>query len=103
MSFYQFPLCSSRGDVIQLCRTISRMVNSEDRDGGIVEGKWSENNDYRKGTPPYSWTGSVHILRRYYETGTTVRYGQCWVFAGVVTTSKCQNAIDFRLKSRTEI
>lgn len=61
------------------------MVNSNDEDGGVLEGNWSGH--YEDGTAPSAWTGSVAILQEYLETQSTVQYGQCWVFAGVVTTS----------------
>lgn len=59
-------------------------VNSNDNDGGVLVGKWADN--YSDGTPPLSWTGSAAILEEYYETKQGVRYGQCWVFSGVLTT-----------------
>ncbi|XP_031364851.1 hemocyte protein-glutamine gamma-glutamyltransferase-like isoform X1 [Apis dorsata] len=74
---------NSRGDPIQMCRVISRIVNSND-DKGVVTGRWD--GDYQDGTAPAAWTGSVPILEQFLETGESVKYGQCWVFAGVVTT-----------------
>ena len=50
----------------------------------MVEGRW--NGDYHNGTSPVAWTGSVPILEQFLKTGDGVKYGQCWVFAGVVTT-----------------
>lgn len=58
-------------------------VNSED-DQGVLQGNWS--GDYKDGTAPSAWTGSVPILEKYLETRKEVLYGQCWVFAGVLTT-----------------
>ncbi|XP_010000940.1 PREDICTED: protein-glutamine gamma-glutamyltransferase K, partial [Chaetura pelagica] len=58
-------------------------VNSLD-DNGVLVGNWT--GDYSQGTNPSSWAGSVEILRSYHGTGAPVRYGQCWVFAGVMTT-----------------
>ncbi|XP_068986824.1 hemocyte protein-glutamine gamma-glutamyltransferase-like [Bombus flavifrons] len=74
---------NSRGDPVQMCRAISRIVNSND-DKGVVTGRWD--GDYADGTAPAAWTGSVPILEEFLETGDSVKYGQCWVFAGVVTT-----------------
>ncbi|ETE56451.1 Protein-glutamine gamma-glutamyltransferase E, partial [Ophiophagus hannah] len=59
-------------------------VNSND-DSGVLQGNWSGN--YDGGENPSSWTGSVDILRKWKNSGfRPVRYGQCWVFAGVLNT-----------------
>ncbi|ROT63475.1 hypothetical protein C7M84_018633 [Penaeus vannamei] len=42
---------------------------------------------YDDGHLPFIWTGSARILQQYKETGyKPVKYGQCWVFSGLVTT-----------------
>lgn len=74
---------ANRGDPIQVTRAISRAVNSND-DHGVLEGRWD--GDYTDGTAPSTWTGSVEILEEFLTTEREVKYGQCWVFAGVVTT-----------------
>ncbi|KAM9358547.1 protein-glutamine gamma-glutamyltransferase K-like [Symphorus nematophorus] len=75
---------SGWGDPINVVRVVSAMVNSPD-DRGVVEGNWS--GDYSNGTSPTVWSGSVEILKEYHKnSGTPVKYGQCWIFAGVVTT-----------------
>lgn len=70
---------------MKLTRVISRIVNSND-DAGVLVGRWD--GQYEDGTAPSEWTGSVDILAQYLETQQEVPYGQCWVFAGVVTTSE---------------
>jgi hypothetical protein len=65
-------------------------VNSND-DLGILEGRW--NGQYEDGTAPAAWTGSVPILEEYLDTGSEVKYGQCWVFAGVAATGKQKTKI----------
>ncbi|KAL4705624.1 hypothetical protein ACJJTC_002010 [Scirpophaga incertulas] len=72
-----------RGDPVKVTRVISRIVNSNDDDGVLV-GRWD--GQYADGTAPSDWIGSVDILAQYLETQEPVPYGQCWVFAGVVTT-----------------
>ncbi|XP_047424368.1 coagulation factor XIII A chain-like [Mugil cephalus] len=72
-----------RGDVLKLVRMGSAVINSND-DNGVLEGNWSE--DYSMGTSPTAWTGSVSILLQYVNSNSPVRYGQCWVFAGVFNT-----------------
>ncbi|KAM8793634.1 protein-glutamine gamma-glutamyltransferase K-like [Eudromia elegans] len=73
----------ARGDPVMVARVVSAMVNSLD-DNGVLVGNWT--GDYSQGTNPSAWAGSVDILRAYHRTGAPVRYGQCWVFAGVMTT-----------------
>ncbi|XP_034835150.1 hemocyte protein-glutamine gamma-glutamyltransferase-like [Maniola hyperantus] len=72
-----------RGDPVKVSRVISRIVNSND-DAGVLIGRWD--GQYDDGTAPSEWTGSVDILAQYLESQQEVPYGQCWVFAGVVTT-----------------
>ncbi|KAG8455376.1 hypothetical protein GDO86_001536 [Hymenochirus boettgeri] len=74
---------TARGDPITVSRAISALVNSMD-DNGVVEGNWD--GKYSSGVNPVAWIGSVDILLRYLQTGRPVKYGQCWVFAGVTTT-----------------
>uniref|UniRef100_A0A8C6XEN5 Coagulation factor XIII A chain n=1 Tax=Naja naja TaxID=35670 RepID=A0A8C6XEN5_NAJNA len=74
---------SGRGNPIKISRVGSAMINAQD-DNGVVCGSWD--NIYEYGVPPSSWTGSVDILLEYYSTKEPVRYGQCWVFAGVFNT-----------------
>lgn len=62
----------------------SFQVNSPD-DYGAVMGNWTT--DFGGGTPPGKWLGSMKILQQYWRTKKPVKYGQCWVFAGVITTS----------------
>ena len=62
-------------------------ANYNDRDGGILFGRWTET--YPKNcTPPTAWTGSTAILEKFWKKKFYVKYGQCWVFSGLVTTCK---------------
>ncbi|XP_068272453.1 protein-glutamine gamma-glutamyltransferase E-like [Nyctibius grandis] len=75
---------SHRNDPKYLGRVLSAMVNAND-DQGVVLGNWSGN--YEGGKSPSSWTGSGEILQNWKKSGfRPVRYGQCWVFAAVLTT-----------------
>ncbi|XP_071761907.1 protein-glutamine gamma-glutamyltransferase 2 [Centroberyx gerrardi] len=73
-----------RSDPVYVSRTLTAMVNSNG-DRGVLTGRWNE--PYSDGVVPSRWTGSVPILQRWSEAGAkSVKYGQCWVFAGVACT-----------------
>ncbi|KAI4530777.1 hypothetical protein MG293_018635 [Ovis ammon polii] len=74
---------SGRGNPIKVSRVGSAMINAKD-DEGVIAGSWD--NVYAYGVPPSAWTGSVDILLEYKSSQKPVRYGQCWVFAGVFNT-----------------
>lgn len=75
---------SARHSPVSVVRAISALTNSND-DNGVLEGRWSATYPTNS-TAPWAWTGSVRILQQFMETDKPVRYGQCWVFSGVVTT-----------------
>ena len=63
----------------------------EDGDGGILFGLWSsKDKDYADGTDPTAWSGSSAILEEFWESKRAVKYGQCWVFGGLLTTGQCR-------------
>ncbi|GAB6029803.1 hypothetical protein CHUAL_005515 [Chamberlinius hualienensis] len=70
-------------DPIQVVRHLSAVANSVD-DDGIIVGNWSS--DYSGGQAPTKWGGSQLILQQFYKTKKPVKFGQCWVFSGVLTT-----------------
>ncbi|XP_076469796.1 hemocyte protein-glutamine gamma-glutamyltransferase-like [Babylonia areolata] len=74
---------TARSNPILLVRKLTAMINSQD-EGGVLTGNWSGN--YRGGKSPLSWTGSAPILEQFYRDKSPVRFGQCWVFSGVLTT-----------------
>jgi len=74
---------SKLSDPVWLSRIISAAANSSD-DNGVLTGNWT--GEYEGGVSPTTWNGSVKILQQYAETKTPVKYGQCWVFSGLVTT-----------------
>ena len=61
--------------------------NYNDSDGGILYGRWTETYP-KNSTPPTAWTGSVAIIEKFMKKKHCVRYGQCWVFSGLVTSCK---------------
>lgn len=76
---------TGRANVVKVARAVSALVNSHD-DNGLLVGNWSGN--YGDGLAPWQWTGSATILEKYLQSGgEPVKFGQCWVFAGVTTTA----------------
>ncbi|CAJ1085723.1 LOW QUALITY PROTEIN: protein-glutamine gamma-glutamyltransferase 2-like [Xyrichtys novacula] len=75
---------SARCNPIYVGRVVSAMINSNG-DQGVLLGRWHDN--YVDGVRPTHWTGSVSILQHWYQNNChPVKYGQCWVFAGVMCT-----------------
>ena len=73
-----------RADPVIVSRAISQMSNSND-DNGVVFGKWTE--PYAPDKAPWSWMSSGEVLDQFVKSqGVPVKYGQCWVFAGITTT-----------------
>ncbi|XP_064461837.1 hemocyte protein-glutamine gamma-glutamyltransferase-like [Ornithodoros turicata] len=73
---------TDRASPVAVARVIAAVANYND-DYGVLVGSWD---DYSDGVSPLSWSSSISILNRYMNNGTAVKYGQCWVFAGLVTT-----------------
>ncbi|XP_061486651.1 protein-glutamine gamma-glutamyltransferase E-like [Rhineura floridana] len=77
---------SRRSDPRYVGRVVSSMINGNDNDNGVLEGKWSE--EFAHHENPSRWDGSVAILRTWAQGNyRPVQYGQCWVFAGVAGTA----------------
>lgn len=71
-------------DPIQVAREMSALVNIQG-DNGVLVGRWD--GVYDDGKSPSFWRGSGQILKQYYTSGgQPVKYGQCWVFSGVLLT-----------------
>ena len=67
---------------ILVAREMSALVNVQD-DNGVLVGRWD--GDYSDGYSPVFWKGSGKILELFYRSsGEPVKYGQCWVFSGVL-------------------
>ncbi|XP_061584210.1 protein-glutamine gamma-glutamyltransferase E [Cololabis saira] len=73
---------SARCNPIYVSRVVSAMINSVD-DHGVVQGNWGGN--YWGGVSPSHWSGSYPILKKWFQSNCRpVKFGQCWVFAGVM-------------------
>ena len=97
---------ASKSSAVLISRAMSAMVNAQDDDGVLV-GNWS--GDYSDGIDPSEWGSSVDILLKYYKTKKPVRYGQCWVFSGVLVTVlralgiPCRSVTNYRSAHDTEL
>ncbi|XP_046549073.1 annulin-like [Haliotis rubra] len=80
---FGFEATTTMGNVARVVKGLGQIVNAPENDGVLV-GNWS--GDFEGGTRPTKWNGSVKILRQYMDTQEPVKYGQCWVFAGVLIT-----------------
>ena len=54
---------------------------------GVLTGRWD--GKYSDGVTPTEWSGSRAIFREYLKNNmkSPVKYGQCWVFGGLLTTT----------------
>jgi len=75
---------TARGNAVLVSRALTAMANSSD-DDGVLAGRWSK--EWPENcVKPWEWVGSVKIMEEYMRTKRPVRYGQCWVFSGLLTT-----------------
>ncbi|XP_053677744.1 annulin-like [Anopheles nili] len=84
---------------VRVTRALGSALNSRDF-YGVLEGNWTGN--YEQGRPPLSWGGSVKILQQFYATLKPVKYGQCWVYAGIFGTVCRALGIPIRLVTNFE-
>lgn len=76
-----------REDVTKVSRIICALTNQNDNDNGLIYGKW--NGNYEDGKEPDYWTDTISILKDYLRVENDtygVEYGQCWVFALVLSS-----------------
>lgn len=72
----------NRSKPTSVARNLSWFCNANS--GVLIVGKWGA--PYAGGKTPTQWKGSGEIFDEYASTRSPVRYGQCWVFAGVLTS-----------------
>jgi hypothetical protein len=73
-----------RRSAIRTSRAIAQLVRRAD--AGILEGKWGpDDGRYSGGTKPWVWSGTDDIFKAF-VVGGTVKYSQCWVYAGVLNS-----------------
>ncbi|TKR94362.1 hypothetical protein L596_008654 [Steinernema carpocapsae] len=68
-----------RADPVKVSRKMTYIIGNF-----VLYGRWD--GVFDDGKVPWAWRGSVKIIKEYLQTGQPVKYGQCWVFAGVLTT-----------------
>ena len=74
-------------DPVRVARALSHVVA-----GFMLQGRWSEPYCSTQApadcdnTKPWAWTGSMKIVEGYLTTGKPQKYGQCFVFSGLLTT-----------------
>ncbi len=83
-----------RSDPAAVARFLMPRLNANDGDPGVLQGQWG--GPYDGGTPPHVWTTSEQIFSEYRTSGT-VSYGQCWTFAGLLSSSLRTLGIPSRL------
>jgi len=66
-------------DPVRVARALSYKVGKY-----MLLGRWSE--PYDPYTKPWIWPGSLPIISQYLSTNQAVRWGQCWVFSGLLTS-----------------
>lgn len=72
---------TAMSNVIHVVRKMTHMVNST-----LLEGNWGDPEDFEDGTAPWEWSGSIAILEQFWKEKDIVKYGQCWVFSGIITS-----------------
>ncbi|XP_029282741.1 protein-glutamine gamma-glutamyltransferase 5-like [Cottoperca gobio] len=91
---------SARCNPLYVGRVVSAMINTQD-DRGVLEGNWGDS--FPNGLSPSHWSGSYAILKHWYNTDAhPVKYGQCWVFAGVMCSVMRLLGIPCRVVSNFE-
>lgn len=78
----------TRGSSTMTARYLSAYGNSSSSARGLLVGDWEkELGDISPSeVHPTTWRGSELIFRKYVESGS-VSFGQCWVFAGTLTSA----------------
>ncbi|XP_062509439.1 protein-glutamine gamma-glutamyltransferase 4-like [Corticium candelabrum] len=65
-------------------RALTRYVGDPLTPGRVLQGRWD--GMYDDGTSPFLWGSSAQIFNLWLPHRNTVKYGQCWVFAALLTS-----------------
>lgn len=85
---------AERGNPVKVVKALTSMIKSsrftqqgplDNEEAGLVEAKYDHTSI--EGKSPHLWSGSVQIIEEFLRIGASpVKYGQCWVMAGLMTT-----------------
>lgn len=73
-----------RSSAALLSRRATAFCSTANESDGLLVGRWSA--PYAGGEHPSKWMGSGEIFARWLNSRTGVRYGQCWVFSGLLSS-----------------
>jgi transglutaminase-like putative cysteine protease len=73
-----------RNSPVLYARALTRLTGDPRTSDRVLEGRWT--GEYADGVDPKFWRGSDLILEKWLAEKLPVRYGQCWVFAALLTT-----------------
>lgn len=68
-----------------IVRYITAMSDASNNENGVLFGRWD--GKYKDGENPSHWKSVSHVINHRYITGKPVKYGQCWIFAEVLTAT----------------
>ncbi|XP_014243165.1 annulin-like [Cimex lectularius] len=75
---------SKRSNAVEITRALTSTINANNCDGGVMLSSTTGNFD--KTESPLLWCASAPILQAYYSTKEPLRFANCLVLAGVLTT-----------------
>ena len=79
-----------KADPVLFSRELAAFITADEEDAdnkkkGVLQS--CLNGNYSNGKHPSFWNGSGSILQEFHQSeGKPVKYGQCWVFSGVLLT-----------------
>ncbi|MBZ0173326.1 MAG: transglutaminase domain-containing protein, partial [Phycisphaerales bacterium] len=87
---------TERADPVEVSRWLTEKLDSID--GGVLFGCWCGSQsdcydsvtggcDWSGGSSIFSWDSSDELFAEYDSTGNPVKYAQCWIYAGALTSS----------------
>lgn len=66
-----------------ITRYVTAMSDASNNENGILYGRWD--GKYKDGEHPSTWKSVTEIMNKRLLTNKPVKYGQCWIFAEVLT------------------